>query len=165
MLQAADVTRQRFSGRGKAPTLVLEPRFCPQGKNGEGCESAPLRRLKRLSRRLEQLRHFCSKESLLSWRASRLWKNICTNHRFLQSFSVVFSTQEFPSLDILDKLLQQMQDLVRNVQARETSRRVKTAQAKLRQNWKTNPSVVYSKVDPELVNPTFLLRTPSGPHR
>ena len=76
LLQAADVTRQRFSGRGKVPTFVLEPRFCPQGKHGAGCESAPLRRLKRLLRRIEQLRQFCSQESLLSWRASRLWKNI-----------------------------------------------------------------------------------------
>ena len=61
LLQAADVTRQRFSGCGKVPALVLEPRFCPQGKNGEGCESAPLRRLKRLLRRLEQLRLFAQR--------------------------------------------------------------------------------------------------------
>jgi hypothetical protein len=140
LLSASGMQSQKITGRGKAPTLVHEPRFCPQSKDGLCCEGAPLRRLKRLLRRLEHLRHFVNAGQQQSWKATRLWDNVICNRRFLQNASNLFAEVEFPHLDRLTQMIKVAQDKVQKMQANETYCRVRIAQAKVRQNWKSAPS-------------------------
>lgn len=162
LIQASRVSHQKFAGRGLLPKLVKEPRFCPQGKAGIGCESVFLRKSKRLLRRLVHLQYFLQNDLANSWKVDRLWDNIIANQRFLLTISNHISSRERPSLDALIKMIHDVQESVRKGQAAEVSKRVNIARAKFRHDWTVAPSKIYAKVDTNVIPPTFILQKSDG---
>ena len=151
----------KYKGRGRKPKIVLEPRFSPQSPAGHGCEGTMLRRLEFL-RRLEQLKHYCVKGCASSCKAVRLWDIVCKSEVLLNSHSISFPSLAFPSLDALSCMIDELQHVVQKTQAAETSAKVAAARTNFQQDWKEGPSVVYSRVDPQIHSAAYLLQDSDG---
>ena len=154
------MNHKKHSGRGSTPKLKLEQRFCPQGKNGVGCESTFLRKAKRILRRLEQLQHLYNNQQACSWKANHLWEIVTSQFNFFSNLCQLCTTKERPSGAELDAWIGDVRETVRKAQAAEVAQRVQIARNKLQQNWQDAPAAVYSKIDPHMISPTVLLQTP-----
>lgn len=62
----------------------------------------------------------------------------------------------------LETWIANIREAVRKAQAAEVAHRVQVARDKLQQSWKDCPAVVYSKIDPQVISPIFVLQTNDG---
>eukprot|EP00435_Cladocopium_sp_Y103_P066693 s395_g29.t1 len=143
---ASGFTACKYSGRGTVPKLVRELRCCPQAPQGQGCESVPVRRAKRLLRRCEQLQYYLSNND--HYQVPQLWKGISSQSCFLFNFAgIIFaSPTSAPEECELTASMKVLRDAIQAAQKSSVSKIVQAAREKIQQSWSSKPAAVYARV-------------------
>ena len=162
LFEASKSSKKHHLGRGKVPKIVHEQRFCPQAPNGTGCESTLVRRLKRILRKLKHLVHLCNNGMRNSWKAEGLWDVLSPSHDFLRAHISITLPGACPPHAQLLSFTTDIRKAVQKVQAAEVSRRVTIARHKFHDDWRKNPAVIFAKVNPNVVAPTYILQDQRG---